>query len=95
VYNAKTVKSGTNTNLQMHKGIMSMITMRKNILTDIYIKYKVSSDWSTCMPLFTDVPSASSLNPLRKIVNKKNIPMWNLMIRFLINMNICTSLKCL
>jgi hypothetical protein len=59
VYKSRSVKPGTNTYLQMYKGIMSKITMRKNILTNTHTKYKVSSDWSTCMPLFADVPETS------------------------------------
>jgi uncharacterized membrane protein YcaP (DUF421 family) len=61
VYKARSVKPGTNTNLQMHKGIMSKITMRKNMLTDTHTKYKVSSDWSTCMPQSADVFDISSI----------------------------------
>jgi hypothetical protein len=31
------------------------------MLTDTHTKYKVSSDLSTCMPLFADVPDKSSV----------------------------------
>jgi hypothetical protein len=61
VYNARSVKPGTNTNLQTHKGIMLKITLRKTMLTDTHTKYNVSSDWSVCIPLFADIPDKSSV----------------------------------
>jgi hypothetical protein len=48
----RTVQQGSNTNLQMHNGVMSKITVRKNILTAAHTKYRVSEDFSTCTPLF-------------------------------------------
>jgi hypothetical protein len=44
---------GTNTNLQLHNGVMSKITVTKNILTAAHTKYKVTDDYSTCIPLFS------------------------------------------
>jgi hypothetical protein len=52
VYENKNIKKGYNTNLQLHGGIMSKIKVNKNILTAAHTKYKVSSDFSTCLPLY-------------------------------------------
>jgi hypothetical protein len=48
----KRVITGANTNFQLHEGIMSKVTVHKNILTAAYTKYKVLDDFSTCVPLF-------------------------------------------
>jgi hypothetical protein len=52
VYLGKTIKKGLNINLQLHKGVMSKISVTKNILTAVHTKYRVSEDFSTCTPLF-------------------------------------------
>jgi hypothetical protein len=45
------ILEGKNTNLQLYKGVMSKITMSKNVLTPIHTKYQVVDDFSTCIPL--------------------------------------------
>jgi hypothetical protein len=55
VYSERTTLTGTNDNFQLHNGIMSRVRITKNILTAAYTKYKVSEDFSTCIPLFYDV----------------------------------------
>jgi hypothetical protein len=52
VYSDKTTKIGLNTNLQLHDGLMSKISVVKNVLTAVHTKYKVSDDFSCCTPLF-------------------------------------------
>jgi hypothetical protein len=47
----KTVIKGSNTNLQLHNYQMSKINIVKNVLTAAHTKYKVSEDFSTCIPL--------------------------------------------
>jgi hypothetical protein len=74
IYNARSVKPGTNTNIQMHKGIMSKITMRKNMLTDISTKYKVNIDWSTCMPLFANIPAVFYVESLEEDNQQEEYP---------------------
>jgi hypothetical protein len=46
------IMQGSNSNLQLHNGIISKITTAKNILTAAHTKYKVTEDFSTCVPLF-------------------------------------------
>jgi hypothetical protein len=46
--------NGANSNLQLHKGVMSKITMNKNILTAAHTKYRVSDDFITCLPLYLE-----------------------------------------
>jgi hypothetical protein len=59
VFLEKTVKSGANTNLQLHDGKMSKITITKNVLTAAHTKMQVAPDFSTCIPLFINLaPSA-------------------------------------
>jgi hypothetical protein len=48
----KTVKEGSMNNLQLVKGIMSKIELRKNFITAAHTKYRVSEDFTTCLPLF-------------------------------------------
>jgi hypothetical protein len=50
---SKTIKGGTNTNLQLHDGVMSKVVITKNVLTAAHTKYRVGSDFSTCFPLKT------------------------------------------
>jgi hypothetical protein len=52
VYDEKTIFTGTNINFQLHEGVMSRVKIEKNILTAAYTKYKVSKDFSTCIPLY-------------------------------------------
>jgi hypothetical protein len=52
VLQMRTVKTGANTNLQLHKGEMAKITTTKNVLTAAHTKMRVSEDFSTCIPLF-------------------------------------------
>jgi hypothetical protein len=47
----RTVKTGSNTNLQLHNDQMSKINIQKNILTAVHTKYRVTEDFSTCIPL--------------------------------------------
>jgi hypothetical protein len=49
----RTIKEGTNSNLQLHDGEMSKVIICKNVLTATHTKYRVSSDFSTCFPLRT------------------------------------------
>jgi hypothetical protein len=51
---SKTIIQGANSNFQMRNGIMSKITLCKNILTAAHTKYKVSPDFVTCVPLFLE-----------------------------------------
>jgi DNA polymerase elongation subunit (family B) len=48
----KKVLEGSVNNLQLVKGIMSQIELRKNFITAAHTKYMVSDDFSTCLPLF-------------------------------------------
>jgi hypothetical protein len=48
----KEVKAGSSENLQLHRAVMSKISLTKNFLTAVHTKYKVSNDFSTCLPLF-------------------------------------------
>jgi hypothetical protein len=48
----KKVLEGSVNNLQLVKGIMSQIELRKNFITAAHTKYMVSNDFSTCLPLF-------------------------------------------
>jgi hypothetical protein len=48
----KAVLEGSVSNLQLIKGIMSKIELRKNFITAAHTKYQVSNDFSTCVPLF-------------------------------------------
>jgi hypothetical protein len=52
VFYEASLKSGANTNFQLHNGKMSKVTVRKNILTAAYTKYRVLEDFTTCVPLF-------------------------------------------
>jgi hypothetical protein len=52
VFNGKNIRRGANRNLQLHNGVMSKIHINKNVLTAVHTKYKVSSDFSSCVPLF-------------------------------------------
>jgi hypothetical protein len=52
VFNEGTVMTGANTNFQLHNRQMSKVTVRKNVLTAAYTKYKVLEDFTTCVPLF-------------------------------------------
>jgi hypothetical protein len=51
ILSKKSVKEVQNNNLQLYNGIMSNISIKKNILTASHTKYKVSSGFSTCIPL--------------------------------------------
>jgi hypothetical protein len=48
----KEVKAGSSENLQLHKAVMSKIKLTKNFLTAVHTKYRVTDDFSTCIPLF-------------------------------------------
>jgi hypothetical protein len=48
----KKVLEGSVSNLQLIRGIMSKIELRKNFITAAHTKYRVSKDFSTCLPLF-------------------------------------------
>jgi hypothetical protein len=50
----KAVLKGANTNLQMHDSVMSKVKVSKNLITAAYTKYKVTEDFSTCIPLFLE-----------------------------------------
>jgi hypothetical protein len=58
VYNNRNVALGTNNNLQLKKDIdeerliMTNISVTKNVLTGTHTKYRVTNDFSTCIPLF-------------------------------------------
>jgi hypothetical protein len=53
VISNKEVKCGNSENLQLHTAIMSKIKLTKNFLTAVHTKYRVSDDFSTCLPLFS------------------------------------------
>jgi hypothetical protein len=61
IFNKQNTQKGHNTNLQLHQGVMSKLTMQKNILTSTHTKYRVSDDWSTCMPLHKHVKEDDSI----------------------------------
>jgi polygalacturonase len=77
IYKARGDKPRINTNLQVHKGIISKITMKKNMLTGTHTKYKVSADWSICMSLFADIPSIFSIESPEEDNQQKNTPTLN------------------
>jgi hypothetical protein len=49
----RTIKKSENSNLQLHKGVMSKVKISKNILTAAHTKYKVTEDNSTCIHSFS------------------------------------------
>jgi hypothetical protein len=51
----RTTKKGQNTNLNLHKGQMSKITIMKDALTASHTKMRVMKDFSTCAPLLNGV----------------------------------------
>jgi hypothetical protein len=55
IINEHSLVKRTNHNLQLHDGVMSHISVEKNVLTAAHTKYKVSKDFSTCVPLFFDI----------------------------------------
>jgi hypothetical protein len=67
IFNKQNTQKGHNTNLQLHQGVMSKIIMQKNILTATYTKYRVSDDWSTCMPLHKHVKEDISFRPIEDL----------------------------
>jgi hypothetical protein len=58
VYNNRNVVLGTNNNMQLKKDIdderliITNISVTKNVLTGTHTKYRVTKDFSTCVPLF-------------------------------------------
>jgi hypothetical protein len=59
VLQMRTTKAGYNTNLQLHNGEMSKITVQKNVLTAAHTKMQVTDDFSTCVPLFFQLRKAN------------------------------------
>jgi hypothetical protein len=47
----KEIKTGISQNLQLNKNEMEKIMLTKNSLTAVHTKYKISDDFSTCLPL--------------------------------------------
>jgi hypothetical protein len=58
VYAGRKTLQGTNNNMQLKKDmeeerlIMTNISVTKNVLTATHTKYRVTKDFSTCIPLF-------------------------------------------
>jgi hypothetical protein len=62
VYTEKKTIQGTNNNMQMKKDLenkekllMTNISVTKNVLTATHTKYRISKDFSTCIPLFLPI----------------------------------------
>jgi hypothetical protein len=61
VYEDRNTLQGTNNNMQLKKDveeerlIMTNISVTKNVLTATHTKYRVTKDFSTCIPLFLNI----------------------------------------
>jgi hypothetical protein len=61
VYAERSTLQGTNNNMQLKKDmeeerlIMTNISVTKNVLTATHTKYRVTKDFSTCIPLFLNI----------------------------------------